>query len=81
MRASIDRLGRVVVPKPIRDKLQLRGGETLDVQERDGVIELRPAPVEIMVVETPEGPVVEPVEELPPLTDELVRDVLEQVRR
>jgi AbrB family looped-hinge helix DNA binding protein len=81
MKASIDRLGRVVVPKPIRDKLQLRGGETLDVQERDGVIELRPAPAEIKVVETPDGPVVEPVDELPPLTDELVRDVLEQVRR
>lgn len=81
MRASIDRLGRVVVPKPIREKLRLTGGEILDVQERDGVIELRPAATEVAVIDTPEGPVAVPVEDVPPLTDELVRDVLEQVRR
>jgi AbrB family looped-hinge helix DNA binding protein len=81
MRTTIDRLGRVVVPKPIRDKLRLAGGETLEVEERDGVIELRPAVAEVAVVETPQGPVAEPLGELPPLTDELVRDVLEQARR
>lgn len=81
MRSSIDRLGRVVVPKPIRDRLRLQGGETLDVEERDGVIELRPAPTAVQVVDTPQGPVAEPLEELPALTDELVRDTLEQVRR
>jgi AbrB family looped-hinge helix DNA binding protein len=81
MKASIDRLGRVVVPKPIRQKLRLEGGEILDVEERDGVIELRPAATEVRVVQTTEGPVAEPVDSVPPLTDELVRDVLEQVRR
>ncbi|MEX0673955.1 MAG: AbrB/MazE/SpoVT family DNA-binding domain-containing protein [Gaiellaceae bacterium] len=81
MKASIDRLGRVVVPKPIRDRLHLRGGERLDVEERDGVIEIRPAATEVTLVETPEGPVAHAGEELPPLTDEMVRDVLEQVRR
>jgi AbrB family looped-hinge helix DNA binding protein len=81
MKASIDRLGRVVVPKPIREKLQLQGGETLDIQERDGVIELRLPLVEMRLVETPEGPVIEPLEELPPLTDELVRATLERGRR
>jgi AbrB family looped-hinge helix DNA binding protein len=81
MKASIDRLGRVVVPKAIRAKLQLQGGEVLEVEERDGVIELRPATTEVTVVETPQGPVAEPVDSVAPLTDELVRDVLEQVRR
>lgn len=81
MRSSIDRLGRVVVPKPIRDRLQLQGGEQLDVEERDGVIELRPAPLAVRVVDTPQGPVAEPLEEIPPLTDALVRAALEQVRR
>jgi AbrB family looped-hinge helix DNA binding protein len=81
MKASIDRLGRVVVPKPIRQKLGLRGGETLEVEERDGVIELRPATTEVRIVETAEGPVLERLEPGEPLTDELVRDVLEQVRR
>lgn len=81
MRASIDGAGRVVVPKAIRDRLRLRGGETLEVEERDGVIELRPAPTDVRLVATPQGPVAEPVADVPPLTDELVRDVLEQVRR
>ena len=81
MKASIDRLGRVVVPKPIRDRLRLQGGEVLEVEERDGVIELRPATSDVRIVDTDEGPVAAPLEDVPPLTDELVRDVLEQVRR
>jgi AbrB family looped-hinge helix DNA binding protein len=81
MRSSIDRVGRVVVPKPIRDALHLRGGEALDVEERDGVIVIRPAPADVELFETAEGPVAKPVSELPPLTDDLVRDTLEQVRR
>lgn len=81
MKITIDRLGRVVVPKPIRDKLGLRGGEALEVEERDGVIELRPAATEVRILETPEGPVAEPLEPIPPLTDELVREALERARR
>lgn len=81
MKASIDRLGRVVVPKSIREKLHLQGGEIFEIQERDGVIELRPAATEVAVVDTPDGPVAVPVVAVPPLTDKLVRDVLEQVRR
>lgn len=81
MRTTIDRLGRVVVPKAIRDRLQLRGGEVLEVEERDGIVELRPARTEMRVVETPRGPVAQPVTDVPPLTDELVRDTLERVRR
>jgi AbrB family looped-hinge helix DNA binding protein len=80
MKASIG-LGRVVVPKPIRDRLQLRGGEQLEVEERDGVIEIRPATTDAEIVETPEGPVAAPVHDVPPLSDDVVRDVLEQVRR
>jgi AbrB family looped-hinge helix DNA binding protein len=81
MRTTIDRLGRVVVPKPLRDRLGLRGGEALEVEERDGVLELRPAATEVRVVETAEGPVLESIADLAPLTDADVRDVLEQVRR
>ncbi len=81
MKSSIDRLGRVVVPKGIRDALGLKGGEALEIELRDGAIEIRPAHAEIDLVETPEGPVARPVGEVPPLDDALVRDVVEQVRR
>jgi AbrB family looped-hinge helix DNA binding protein len=81
MKTTIDRLGRLVLPKPIRDRLQLRGGETLEIDEHDGVVLLRPVSVETTVVETAEGPVAHPLDELPGLTDEVVRDTLDRVRR
>jgi AbrB family looped-hinge helix DNA binding protein len=81
MRTTIDHLGRVVVPKPIRDRLELRGGEKLEIEERDGVIELRPAATEVRIVETPEGPVAEPIADVAPLTDAMVRAAIERNRR
>jgi len=39
MTVKIDKAGRVVLPKPIRDRLGLREGSDLEVEEtRDGVI-------------------------------------------
>jgi AbrB family looped-hinge helix DNA binding protein len=81
MKAVINRRGQMVVPKAIRDGLELEGGEVLEVDEWDGVIELRVAAIEARIVETPEGPVAEPFGEAPGLTDELVRGVLQHVRR
>ncbi len=80
MQVPIDPLGRVVVPKAIRERLRLRGGEMLDVEEHDGVVELRVAAAQVEVVDTPEGPVAKTLDETPPLTDELVRETLERGR-
>lgn len=38
----IDRAGRLVLPKPVRDHFHLRSGDQLIVEERDESIELRP---------------------------------------
>jgi AbrB family looped-hinge helix DNA binding protein len=81
MRTTIDRVGRIVVPKPLRDRLRLRGGEALDIEERDGVLELRIAPAEVRVIETPEGPVARHIGDVPPLTDEAVWETTERLRR
>ena len=62
MRTTIDRAGRIVVPKPIRDRLQLLGGGEVEVVERDGVIEITPVPVDMVFADTAEGPVVVSVE-------------------
>ena len=43
MRTKIDGAGRLVVPKPIRERLKIGGGSALDIVEQDGVIEIRPA--------------------------------------
>jgi AbrB family looped-hinge helix DNA binding protein len=81
MRRSIDRWGRVVVPKVIRDRLGLVGGEQLSIEEQDGVITLRPSLVSMQIIATDEGAVAEPVTDQPPLSDEVVRETLERSRR
>jgi AbrB family looped-hinge helix DNA binding protein len=43
MTLKIDKAGRVILPKPVRDRLGLRAGSDLEIQETpDGVV-LRPA--------------------------------------
>lgn len=81
MRTTIDRAGRIVVPKPIRDRLQLLGGGEVEVVERDGVIEITPVPVDMVFADTPEGPVVVSVEPLPSLTDDVVFAAIDESRR
>jgi len=39
---SIDKAGRVVLPKPLRDKLSLHPGDHLAIETNDQVITLRP---------------------------------------
>jgi len=39
---SMDRAGRVVLPKPIRERLQLEPGESLEIESFEDHIVLRP---------------------------------------
>jgi AbrB family looped-hinge helix DNA binding protein len=80
MRTTIDAAGRVVIPKELRSRLALVGGQELEIRERDGRIELEPAGASMSLRNSGGGPAV-PAEELPPLTDEIVRETLERARR
>ncbi len=42
MQSTVDRFGRVVIPKAVRDELHLTPGTALTVEERDGEIVLKP---------------------------------------
>lgn len=44
MRTTIDATGRVVIPKAIRERLGLRGGEEIEVDESGGLIEITRSP-------------------------------------
>lgn len=81
MRTTIDGAGRVVIPKAVRDAAGLGPGTELEVEFRDGRVELEPASVPMHLVRRGSGVAVEPAADLPPLTVEDVRDVLEHIRR
>jgi len=81
MRTTIDAAGRVVIPKALRERLGLAGGRAVDIREREGRLEIEPAPTPMTLQRRGRVRVAVPARKLPPLTDEIVRDTLEQLRR
>lgn len=81
MRTTIDSGGRVVIPKPIRDRLGLGPGSVVEVAEYEGRVEVAPAEAPIQLVEVDGAPVATSAEPLQPLTDDIVRATLERTRR
>ena len=81
MRITIDRAGRVVVPKRLRDALGLRGGEELEITLRDGSLEIAPAATPVRLVKRGNWTVAVADRDMPRLTAEQVRETLDQVRR
>jgi AbrB family looped-hinge helix DNA binding protein len=82
MRASIDSAGRVVIPKSLRDAAGLRPNMPLEVSLHDGRLEIEPAAMNTCLIEEggsifirAEG------DDIPPLTIDSVRDVMEKLRR
>ncbi|KGN38265.1 AbrB/MazE/SpoVT family DNA-binding domain-containing protein [Knoellia subterranea] len=82
MRTTIDAAGRIVVPKAMRDSMGLTAGRAIDVVFTDGLIQIELAPVEVDL-DTESGPprLVPRSDDLPSLSDDDVRDVLEATRR
>ncbi|GAA1513694.1 AbrB/MazE/SpoVT family DNA-binding domain-containing protein [Nocardioides humi] len=82
IQTTVDAAGRIVIPKAIREAMGLTGGAKVDLFFADGRIEIEVAPAEVEV-EFPEGGfprIVYKDEDLPPLTDEMIRETLEAVR-
>lgn len=82
MRITIDKAGRVIVPKALRDELGLRAGQELEISAVDGRLEIETPPTRMWLERDEHGYLVAATDrEMPPLTQEMVRDVLEQIRR
>ncbi len=78
MHVAIDRAGRVVVPKPLRDQLGISPATPLEIEVVDGHLELSVLSEPAAVVEGSHGPSFAPTGT--PLTDTQLRGVLEAVR-
>lgn len=81
METTIDSAGRIVIPKSIRERVGLEGGHRVEVTERDGRVEIEPAPTPMTLKRRRGRVAAVPHDHLPPLTDEMVRDTLERSRR
>jgi AbrB family looped-hinge helix DNA binding protein len=66
MKVAMDSAGRIVVPRALREALDLKPGQPLEIHARDGRLEIEVAPTPL---------------KLPTLTADDVRATLERLRR
>ena len=76
MRTTIDSAGRLVIPKPVRHEAGLKPGMAVEVEWRDGHIEIEPALPRVEFVE--EGHLLVAV--FPDATEQLPEDIVDRVR-
>lgn len=81
METTIDRAGRIVVPKELRDALGLQPGQTLEIRAGDGRIEIEVARTPMRLERRGKGVVAVTDVKMPALTAEDVRATLERLRR
>jgi AbrB family looped-hinge helix DNA binding protein len=81
MKTTIDRAGRLVLPKKIREAAGILPGSELTIRVSDGVIEIEPAPLEVRLVKRGSLTVAVARKRVTPLTPEAVGQTLDRLRR
>lgn len=81
MRTTIDRAGRLVVPKPLREQLRLVGGTEVEVFVLDDQLVVAPVATPMRLVRRGRGTVAVADEPLPKLGASDVRAAIEAHRR
>jgi AbrB family looped-hinge helix DNA binding protein len=80
MNVTIDKAGRIVVPKVLRDRMGLNAGDELEIEEFNGKIEISKPVRERKLVEKNGLLTLEPDPSEPVITQEQVREQLERAR-
>ena len=81
MKSSIDSAGRIVIPKALREALDLKPGQPLEIRAGDGRLEIEVAPTPVRLLKRGKGGVAVPATTLPKLTADQVRHTIERTRR
>lgn len=81
MRSTIDSAGRVVIPKPLREAIGLADGGPIEIELVDGALRVAPPTVAKRIEDRGGRATIVPDEDLPPLSDDVVRDVRDATRR
>jgi AbrB family looped-hinge helix DNA binding protein len=82
MVTTIDSAGRIVVPKRLREELGFRPGQKLELSAVDGRLEIEHPVTPMRLERDSRGRLVAVADRpMPELTQEMVRETLEQIRR
>lgn len=81
MRVAIDGVGRLVIPKTLRDELGLRGPADLELTAVDGRLEVTVADVPARVEDRDGFPVIATDEPMAPMSIAEASEAVERVRR
>lgn len=79
MRTTIDKSGRILVPKAIRQAARLTPGVPLEIRLRGDVIEIEPAYRDVEIVRRGRFYVAVPKEASPPLPPETVEETRRRI--
>ncbi len=81
MQVTIDQAGRLLIPKAMRDQLQIEPGQRLELSVRDGRIELERPALAVDIVARGPFFVAVPREEVEPMSVEDVERARQRRRR
>lgn len=80
MRATIDKAGRVVVPKALRRSTGLEAASEVEIRAIDGRIEMEPAPLEVRLERKGGVLVAVPLRPVPAMTAAVVDGTIASLR-
>jgi AbrB family looped-hinge helix DNA binding protein len=81
MRVAIDGVGRIVIPKPMRDELGITGPTELELTAVNGALELTVPYIKTHLEVRNGFTVIVPDEPVPPMTIKMVNEAIERSRR
>jgi AbrB family looped-hinge helix DNA binding protein len=81
MKTTIDSAGRIVVPKSLRQALNIKPGQVLNIRAGDGQLEIEITANPMTLKKRGKDFVAVPDVGLPMLTADAVRETMEHIRR